>query len=67
MFKSLIRKSVLTLFVLALTIGTVFAQDGGVTSSSSPLTLATLLLGITFIGLIFIVNWGRSAPEETDE
>lgn len=70
MFESLIRKAtpiLLTLFTLSLTVGTVFAQEGEESSSTLGLTLFVLLLGIGFIGLIFLTSWSQSQPDDTDQ
>lgn len=69
MLDSLIRKAtpvLITLFTLALTVGTVFAQEGEEASSPSGLTLLILLIGIGALGSIFLVNWSQSMSESED-
>jgi hypothetical protein len=69
MLDTFIRKAtpiILALFMTALTVGTSFAQDGEAAPVSSGLTLAVLMLGIIAITAIFILTWGRSAPDNTD-
>jgi hypothetical protein len=69
MFETLIRKSTpafITLFTIALTVGTVFAQDGEGAPGSTGLTLFILVMGILAITVIFFINWSRSVPDETD-
>lgn len=70
MFETLIRKaspSFIVLFMMALTAGTVFAQDNESTSGSPGLTLAILVLGVSAIALIFFITWSRSIPDDNDQ
>jgi len=57
----------LTLFTLALTVGTAFAQEGEGGETASGLTTLVLLLGVGAIGALFIINWSQSAPDDNDE
>lgn len=69
MFKTIFHRLTplfITLFTLALTVGTVFAQDGDGASAPSGLTTLVLLMGLGAIGAIFVVNWSQSAPEDED-
>jgi hypothetical protein len=69
MFKSLIHRAtplLITLFTLALTVGTAFAQDSEGGSAPSGLATLVLLMGLGAIGAIFVVNWSQSAPEDEE-
>ncbi len=69
MFEAFIRKStplLITLFTLALTVGTVFAQEGESSLGSSGLATFVLLMGLGAIGAIFVVNWSQSAPDDNE-
>lgn len=65
MLKSIALKSFLLFTILTITTGTVLAQDGEA-SSAPGLTLLILMIGIAAIGLIFIVNWSQSSPDDND-
>ena len=69
MLDSLTRRATpafITILTLALTVGTVFAQEGEEASSPSGLTLLILLIGIGALGAIFLVNWSQSMTESED-
>ena len=69
MFETLIRKAsptLIALFMMALTVGTAFAQDGESAPASTGLTLAVLAMGALAIALIFLSTWMGSAPNDND-
>lgn len=69
MFKALIRKapaSFVVFGIVALTAGTVLAQEGEGAPGATGLTLAVLVLGLSAIALIFFISWSRSIPDDND-
>ena len=67
MFETFIRKStpaLLVLFTLALTVGTVFAQEAEESSSASGLALGILLLGLGAIAVVVGANFAQSSSDE---
>lgn len=69
MLETLIRKvspTFITLLIIAMTVGTAFAQDSESAPASTGLSVAILVLGASAIALIFINVWSRSAPDDTE-
>jgi|GEM_PF-1935869 len=69
MFETLIRKItpiILALFTMALTVGTVFAQDTESAPGSTGLAVAVLVMGALAIAAVFLSAWISSTPDDNN-
>jgi len=63
--KTRILRIYLTVLILAMTVGTAFAQDGSADGTGP--TLMVLLMGLAAVGGIGFFSWIQSAPDDSDE
>jgi hypothetical protein len=66
MLKAHTLRIYLTIFTLALTVSTAFAQEGEATETGNP-TMLILFIGLGAILTLFLINWGRSASDNSNE